>query len=75
MSKVNGFLVVVIFIQLFIITLLCCYARQRDVNEKIVFSKLEKEIILLKEKNDTQDDLISAIIRTEAMRGDFDKKE
>lgn len=75
MSKVNGFLVVVIFIQLFIISLLCCYMHQSNENEKYIFSKLEQQIIVLQEKNETQDDLIGAIIRTEAMNGYFDKKE
>lgn len=75
MNKVNGLLIVVVFIQILIISILCCYAWQRDKNEKLLFEQVKREIIILEEKNSQQDELIGAIIRTEAMQGKFDKKE
>ena len=74
MNKINSLLILIVFIQLFIITLLCCYAWQRDQNEKRLFAQLEQEIILLQDKDKQHEDLIGAIIRTEAMKGTFDKK-
>lgn len=73
--RINAFLAVIIFLLVSIIAAMSCWAWQRDVNERLTFSRLEREITAMREKDDRQDELIDAIIRTEAMSGKFDRKE
>ena len=75
MTKLEGALLVIIFILVGLISGMCCWAWQEKQNEKLMFAQIEKEIIVLQEKNQMQDELIGAIIRTEAITGIFDKKE
>lgn len=64
---------IILLISLF--TAEMCINHVNQKNKDIEIQKLQKEIILLKEKNDSQDSFIAGVIRTQAMMGAFDKKE
>jgi len=64
---------IVLLISLF--TAEMCINHVNQKNKDLEIQKLQKEIILLKEKNDSQDSLIAGVIRTQAMLGTFDKTE
>ena len=53
---------------------LLCVSYQYRQNVSKEFAKLQKEILLIQEKNDKQDSLIASVIRTQAMSGMFDIK-
>lgn len=74
MTKSEGGLVIFIFFLLFLITALVCIEWQQRKNEILRYNVLQTEIEQLREKDSRQDDLIGAIIRTEALQGKFDKK-
>lgn len=72
MTKGECGMSVVIVILVGIITGMACWAYQQKVNENLMYAKFEKEILLLQEKNDSQDRMIGSVIRTQAMLGAFD---
>ena len=74
MEKLNGFLIAIIFLLIFVITGLCCWGYQQKMNEQIMMNRLTTEIQSLKEKNESQDRVINNLICTQAAHGWFDKK-
>lgn len=74
MNKVNGFLILIIFFLIFIISILAGNMYQQKQNEILMFERLETKISNLQEENRKQDVLIDEIIQNQALNGYFDKR-
>ena len=74
MTKSEGGLVIFIFFLLFLITALVCIEWQQRKNEMLRYNVLQSEIEQLRAENEVQDNQITAIVKSQAMKGMFDKK-
>lgn len=75
MTAKEGILTVCVVFLICLLSCIVCFEqvqRKADIYElKILHSKISQ----LEEQNKSQDSMIGAIIKTEAMRGTFDKEE
>ena len=72
MNRVTGGLVVVIFTLLLALTIFVCGEMKMREVETRRFDIVQNEIEALREENKAQDREISALIKTQAMKGYFD---
>ena len=75
MSAKEGILTVCVFFLICLLGCFLCFEQVQRQTDQYEMEILRNQITQLEEKNMTQDAMIGAIIRTEAMRGTFDKKE
>ena len=85
MTGKEGGLTVIIFLQIFIISVLCGCLYQQKKNEEIMFQRLEQKIELIQQEHEAElndvekkitnhDRLINSVIKHQSMTGMFDKK-
>ncbi len=75
MTAKEGILIVCVFFLICLLGCLICLEQVQRKTDQYEIELLRCQISQLEEKNQAQDAMIGAIIRTEAMRGTFDKKE